>query len=163
MIKELLDGGQTISDEEDIKQYVRSFYHHLYTKDPLVENNIQARLQCLNNVPTIIIEDQNMFLLQTFSNIEVQRATMDLSKHKTPRVDGIPMEFFHEMWQEIGKDIKTFCKRHFKKEGCTRSLRLVYNHSSQSWGIIVSSLIIDQSQCWDLIGINIQDCFKNIG
>jgi hypothetical protein len=47
-----------------------------------------------------------MFLLQQFSNIEMHRATMDLPKHKAPGVDGIPMEFFHEVWQEVGKDIK---------------------------------------------------------
>jgi len=74
----------------------------------------------------------------------MHKATMDLPKHKALGVDGIPMEFFHEMWQGVGKDIKNLCKRHFKKEGCTRNLRLVYNHSSQSQRIIVLSLIIDQ-------------------
>jgi hypothetical protein len=41
---------------------------------------------------------------------------MDLPKHKALGVDGIPMEFFHEMWQEVGEDIKNLCKRHFKKD-----------------------------------------------
>jgi hypothetical protein len=31
---------------------------------------------------------------------------MDFPKHKALGVDGIPMEFFHEMWQEVGMDIK---------------------------------------------------------
>jgi len=31
---------------------------------------------------------------------------MDFPKHKAPRVDAIPMEFFHEMWREVGMDIK---------------------------------------------------------
>ncbi len=39
-----------------------------------------------------------MFLLQNFLDIEMCRAIVDLPKHKVLGVDGIPMEFFHEMW-----------------------------------------------------------------
>jgi hypothetical protein len=47
-----------------------------------------------------------MFLLQKFSNIEMHRAAMDLPKHKALGVDDNPREFIHEMWQEVGEDIK---------------------------------------------------------
>jgi hypothetical protein len=98
-----------------------------------VENNTQAGPQCLNIVPTIVTKDQNMFLLQNFLDIEMCRAIVDLPKHKVLGVDE--------------RTSKTFCKKHFKKEGYIRSLRSVYNHSSQSHGILLSSLITDQSQC----------------
>jgi hypothetical protein len=95
-----------------------------YTKDLLVENNIQARLQCLNTIPTIVIEDQNMLLLQEFSNIEMHRATMDFPKHTAPRIDGILMEFFHEMWQEVGEDIKNHLRETFQEGRMHKELKV---------------------------------------
>jgi hypothetical protein len=92
MIKELMDGGQTMI-EEDIKQYVQSFYHHMYTKVHSMDSNIQARVQCFRSVPIVVKEDQNKFLLQEFSNIEVYGAIKDLPKHKTLGINGVPMEF----------------------------------------------------------------------
>jgi hypothetical protein len=56
-----------------------------------------------------------MFLLQNFLDIKMHRAVLDLPKHKAPWVDGIPMEFFHEMWQEVGKDIKNLLQETFQK------------------------------------------------
>jgi hypothetical protein len=106
MINELMDGGQTITNKEDIKQYVQSFYHHLYTKGHLVKNNIQVRVQCFKTIPTISTKDKNKFLLQEFIDIEVCRAVRDLPKHKAPRIDGVPMEFFHDMWQKVRTNIK---------------------------------------------------------
>jgi hypothetical protein len=89
MIKELMDGGQTIIEEEDIKQHVQSFYH-MYTK----VHYMQARVQCFKSVPIIVMkEDQNKFLLQEFLDIEVCKAIRDLPKHKTLGINGIPMEF----------------------------------------------------------------------
>ncbi len=93
MIKELMDGGQTLIEEEDIKQYVQSFYHHMYTKVHSMDSNIQARVQCLRSVPIVVREDQNKFLLQEFSDIKVCRAIRDLPKHKILGIDGILMEF----------------------------------------------------------------------
>jgi hypothetical protein len=89
-----------------------------------MENNTQARLQCLNIVPTIVTKDQNMFLLQNFSDIEMHKTIVDLPKHKAPRVDGTPMEFFHEMWQEVGKDIKNLLQETFQEGRIHKELKV---------------------------------------
>jgi hypothetical protein len=49
---------------------------------------------------------------------------MDFPKHKAPRVDGIPMEFFHEMWQEVGMDIKNLLKETFQKGRMHKELKV---------------------------------------
>jgi hypothetical protein len=122
MIKELMDGGQIITKKEDIKEYVRSFYHHLYTKGHLVEN-IQVRVQCFKTIPTILTKDKNKFLLQEFIDIAVCRAIRNLPKHKAPRIDGVPMEFFHDMWQEVGTYIKNLLQETFQERRMHKELK----------------------------------------
>jgi len=51
-------------ENDDIVKYVQSFYHHLYTKDLEVENNVQARQLCFRSVSTMVIEKHNRILLQ---------------------------------------------------------------------------------------------------
>jgi hypothetical protein len=63
IINELLHGGQTLIENDDIVKYVQS-YHHLYTKDLEVENNVQAKQQCFRSVSTMVIEKHNKILLQ---------------------------------------------------------------------------------------------------
>jgi hypothetical protein len=51
MIKEVLDGGQTISND-DIKQYVQSFYHRLDKRSSSGEqysSKIAMSQHCTNN------------------------------------------------------------------------------------------------------------------
>jgi hypothetical protein len=65
-----------------------------------------------------------MILLQKFSNIEMHRVVMDLPKHKAPRVNGIPMEFFHEVWQKVGKDIKNLLQETFQEGRMHKELKV---------------------------------------
>jgi len=54
----------------------------------------------------------------------VHRAIINLPKHKALGVDGIPMEFFHEMWQEIGKDIKNLLHETFQEGKVHKELKV---------------------------------------
>jgi len=49
---------------------------------------------------------------------------MDLPKHKDPWVNGIPMEFFHEMWQEVEKDIKNLLHETFQEGNMHKKLKV---------------------------------------
>jgi hypothetical protein len=113
IINELLHGGQTFIENDDIIKYVQSFYHHLYTQDLEVENNIQARQQCFRSVPTVIIEKHNRILLHELIEGEVRKTTFDLAKHKAMGVDKIPLEFFQEAWHEVRNDIKSLLQETF--------------------------------------------------
>jgi hypothetical protein len=52
-----------------------------------------------------VIEEQKKILLHEFIKRKVCKATFSLPKHKAQGVDGIPMELFHELWLEVGKDM----------------------------------------------------------
>jgi hypothetical protein len=54
IIKELLHERQAFLEEMDISQCVQFFPQNLYTRDVVVENNIQARCQCLKSVPSMV-------------------------------------------------------------------------------------------------------------
>jgi hypothetical protein len=49
--------------------------------------------------------EQKRILLHEFIKIEVCKVTFVLSKHKAQGMDDIPMEFFHELWLEVGKNM----------------------------------------------------------
>jgi hypothetical protein len=63
IINELLHGGQTFIENDDIVKYVQSFYHHLYIQDLEVKNNVQAKQQCFKSVPIVIIKEHNRIML----------------------------------------------------------------------------------------------------
>jgi len=52
-----------------------------------------------------MIEEQKRILLYEFIKIEVCKVTFVLPKHKAQGMDGIPMEFFHDLWLEVGKNM----------------------------------------------------------
>lgn len=124
IINELFHGGQTFIENDDIIKYVQSFYHHLYTQDLEVENNVQARQQCFRSVPTVIIEKHNRILLHELIEGEVRKTTFDLAKHKAMGVDKIPLEFFQEAWHEVRNDIKSLLQETFQKGLMHRDLNV---------------------------------------
>jgi hypothetical protein len=89
MFNGLFHGGQTFIEKDDITKYVQSFYHQLYIKDLKVENNVQARQQCLRSAPIVVIEEQNRTLLQEITDGKMRKTTLDLAKHKAIGVNGI--------------------------------------------------------------------------
>jgi hypothetical protein len=111
MFNGLLHGSQILIEKDDVTKYVQSFYHHLYTKDLKVQNNVQARKQCLISAPIVVTKKQNRILLQQFTNGKMRKTTLDLAKHKATGVNGIPMEFFQEAWPKVGNDIINLPKR----------------------------------------------------
>jgi hypothetical protein len=101
-----------------------------------------------------------MFLLKELSNIEMDRATMDLPNHRTPRVDGIPMELFHEMWQEVGEDIKNLLQKIFQEGRMHKELKVGLQSLIPKLGD--HSLIINYKLIL-VLGSTSKDCFKYIG
>jgi hypothetical protein len=61
-IKELLDGGRSLRTQDEIAEYVQTYYQQLYKFDALCEINIRARTHCLKAIPTVVTTEQNEFL-----------------------------------------------------------------------------------------------------
>lgn len=63
-------------------------------------------------------------MIHEFNEVEVHKATFDLPKHKAPRVDGIPMEFFHELWPEVSEDMTNLLYKTFQKDSMNKELNI---------------------------------------
>jgi hypothetical protein len=101
-----------------------------------------------------------MCLLKEFSNVEVHRATMDLPKHRAPRVDGIPMELFHEMWQDVGEDIKNLLQEIFQEGRMHKELKVDLQSLIPKLG---DHSLITNYKLILVLGSTSKDCFKYIG
>jgi hypothetical protein len=71
-----------------------------------------------------MIEEQKKILLHEFIKRKVCKATFALPKHKAQGVDGIPMEFFHELWLEVGKDMINLFQETFHKNSINKDLNI---------------------------------------
>jgi hypothetical protein len=54
-------------------------------------------------------------LVQQLNEVEVHKVTFDLPKHKAPRVNGIPMEFFREVWPKVNEDMTNLLQETFQE------------------------------------------------
>jgi hypothetical protein len=70
-------------------------------------------------------------------------------------VDGIPMEFFYELWLEVGKDMTNLFKESFHESSMNKDLNI--GLSSLSLEIEDSSQITSQLY----VGIYLQNNIKN--
>lgn len=101
-ITELMDGGRSLTAQKDLEEYILRYYKELYTNDPVVENNVEARNRCLLSVPTLVTESMNRGLLKGFTNNELKKALQDIPSSKAPGHDTIPPELIKELWDTVG-------------------------------------------------------------
>jgi hypothetical protein len=63
-------------------------------------------------------------LIQELNEVEVHKAAFDVPKDKAPRVDGIPMEFFHELWPEVSEDMTNLLYETFQEDSMNKELSI---------------------------------------
>ena len=61
-ITELTDGDRVISTQSELKSHILEFYTTLYTRDNVVEENKEARTDCLQFVQRNVTEAHNLEL-----------------------------------------------------------------------------------------------------
>jgi hypothetical protein len=79
----IVEGGLSLQTQEDIEEYIQSYYVELYTNDPMVDSNDTARDQCLNSVSCIISNEMNEMLVREFSNEEILHTLKDIPNNKS--------------------------------------------------------------------------------
>ena len=108
VIKQMQDGDNILTTQSEMEQHILHFYEELYTKDELVEHNVDAREECLQFVQQTVTEEHNAELLRPLTLEEVTEAMKQLPSGKSPGVDSIPAEFYQELWEDIEGDIFNF-------------------------------------------------------
>ena len=89
------------TDKDDIMRIATKYYKNLYTPNK-VNTNTQDRL--LKNIKNKISQEQKQKLDAPITLEEIKTAIFQMKPGKSPGLDGIPVEFYQEFWDEI-KDL----------------------------------------------------------
>ena len=107
-INQMQDGDNLLTSQSDLQEHILKFYEKLYTRDEEVEDNLNAREDCLRFLQPTVTDEHNAELLQPLTLEEVSEAMKQVPAGKSPGIDSIPAEFYHELWEDIEMDIFNF-------------------------------------------------------
>ena len=74
----------------------QKFYQKLYNKQKKTCQIKQNQL--LENINSKISEKQNQTLIKEIEILEIKEALQNMENHKSPGIDGIPVEFYKELF-----------------------------------------------------------------
>ena len=95
IISTLQSPSGPMSDPVQLQEYVHTFYHELLgTKAP---RHLGLLVHTWNENARVSAED-NVKLMLTFSETELENLVMDMKTNTTPGPDGFPMAFFKKKW-----------------------------------------------------------------
>ena len=86
---------------KNVLKITAEFYRDLYTKQNCDEN-IQKEL--LNNVNKSLSATDKEFCDEAISLIQLENAMKEQPLHKSPGLDGLPVEFYRSMWETMKHD-----------------------------------------------------------
>ncbi|CAN1132549.1 Transposon TX1 uncharacterized 149 kDa protein [Linum perenne] len=108
MIKQLKDeGGSWITEEQDIKHHIRTFFENLFTST----SNIQDH-DLTDILPRVITPTMNEELTRGPTAKEIKEAAFSMGPNKSPGPDGFSGSFYRKYWDTIGpqmcREVETF-------------------------------------------------------
>jgi len=80
-----------IEGEEKLEKYVTKYYKNLFGKSE--RNNISLDETRKEDI-TQVLEEENMILVEEFTEKEVRDAIFQMKHNKAPGPDGFPVEFY---------------------------------------------------------------------
>jgi len=96
-----LPDGSITDSEEEINDITKAFYTDLYSPDP-VDDECQNKI--LENLPTLNYDQQEL-LDNAISYDELSTGISKSNNNKSPRIEGLPIEFYKTFWTLISKDL----------------------------------------------------------
>lgn len=102
VITELKDmHGRIFTKREDIDTICHDFYALLYKHKPIRE---EAMREVFEGFTSTFTKAMNATLMEEMTEKELGAVVRDMAKGKAPGHDGIPVEFFQQMWSTLGGD-----------------------------------------------------------
>ena len=102
VIMELKDEhGRSFIKRNDLDRICQDFYQDLYRHEDIEE---KALIKMMEGVLATFTPAMNEVLVKEVSERELRGAVNLMAKGKAPGHDGIPVEFYQNMWPTIGKD-----------------------------------------------------------
>ena len=126
--------GQIYTDNKNITQIATEFCTDLYTPEK-VNKKTQDRL--LGNIKNKISREQKEKLDAPITIEELKTAIFQMLTGKTPGLDGIPIEFYQEFWEQIKEHYLAFINRvktlAFPKSKNTSVIKLIFKKKEKSF------------------------------
>jgi hypothetical protein len=92
------DVGSCISDEEELKHHIMSYYVNLFGKPDTTL--IELDESNTHDIPQVS-NSENEILTTNFTIEEVKKAIFNMEHNKAPGPDGFPAEFYQVFWEVI--------------------------------------------------------------
>lgn len=105
MFRELVTETGSITTQKDLSQFITNFYANLYASDAHLPGTEEAQVEWWVSVPKKVSLDTNESLTKDFTIKDILEAIQALPKGKAPGHDRIPMEFFHELAEEVAPSL----------------------------------------------------------
>ena len=90
--------GQVYTTKSKIMEITTNFYKNLYTPNKVSPTTQEKLLKLIDKK---ISTEQKRTLDARLTDDEIEKAVFQQSKNKSPGLDGIPAEFYHEYWHLI--------------------------------------------------------------
>ena len=109
-----------------------NFYTNLYTPNKV---NTKTQDKLLKNVKTKLTTDQKDQLDALITEEEIKTAIFQMLSGKSPGIDGVPVEFYKEFWEDI-KDLYMAYIRQVQFDGFSNSrntsvIKLIYKKNGE--------------------------------
>ena len=103
VIDSILKDKTEILEKERIKEEIYEYYKNLYTSEKLRSQDMDQFVGILSrfNIPKETKRGINKFI----SIKEAKRALEKMKNNRSPGSDGLPKEFYLELWDTIGEDL----------------------------------------------------------
>ena len=126
------ENSEVHTDNENIMRIATDFYHNLYSEGKV---NEKTQRKLLANVKKKITLKQKNKLDSPLTLEELKIIVFQMIRGKTPGLDGIPIEFYQEYWDEIKYLYLAFINKvkteAFTKGKNTSVIKLIYKKTGE--------------------------------
>ena len=120
------------TDNDNIIRICTEFYEDLYTPSKV---NTQKQDRLLKNIKNKITQEQKQKLDAPVTQEEVRVAIFQMQTGKSPGLDGIPIEFYQEYWEQIKNLYMGFINKArnetFSKGKNTSVIKIIYKKNGE--------------------------------
>ena len=109
-----------LNNHQDIHHHASDFYKTLYSKSSC---NTEKQNHFLSYINNELNDEDRQMLSAPITKDEIYKIITDISSNKTPGIDGIPIEFYMELWSDISEDILEMFNNVLHSGVLTRSQR----------------------------------------
>eukprot|EP00253_Pinus_taeda_P029510 PITA_29510 len=96
-------GGERVEQHEEIEKEFLNHFKQVHQEPEINRRPTIERI--INNVPKLITEEHNEFLLRPIQTQEVDIAMAQLKDGKAPDPEGFTTTFFHKFWELIKMEV----------------------------------------------------------